>query len=159
MGQGALDQYDEHYMGMVGMHGTKAANFCVTESDLLIVIGGRFSDRWTGNTAKFGGGAKLLQIDIDDAEVNKNVRVMAQVTGDARTVLRKLIARMDPVRHEEWFEHAERMTDMYPLSYNKELLTGPWAGPWASDWVQLSEPRRRIRIRSSSMWRETDASA
>ena len=113
-------------MGMVGMHGTKAANFCVTESDLLIVIGGRFSDRWTGNTAKFGGGAKLLQIDIDDAEVNKNVRVMAQVTGDARTVLRKLIARMDPVRHEEWFEHAERMTDMYPLSYNKELLTGPW---------------------------------
>ena len=126
MGQGALDQYDEHYMGMVGMHGTKAANFCVTESDLLIVIGGRFSDRWTGNTAKFGGGAKLLQIDIDDAEVNKNVRVMAQVTGDARTVLRKLIARMDPVRHEEWFEHAERMTDMYPLSYNKELLTGPW---------------------------------
>ena len=126
MGQGALDQYDEHYMGMIGMHGTKAANFCVTESDLLIVIGGRFSDRWTGNTAKFGGGAKLLQIDIDDAEVNKNVRVMAQVTGDARTVLRKLIARMDPVRHEEWFEHAERMTDMYPLSYNKELLTGPW---------------------------------
>ena len=126
MGQGALDQYDEHYMGMVGMHGTKAANFCVTESDLLVVIGGRFSDRWTGNTAKFGGGAKLLQIDIDDAEVNKNVRVMAQVTGDARTVLRKLIARMDPVRHEEWFEHAERMTDMYPLSYNKELLTGPW---------------------------------
>ena len=126
MGQGALDQYDEHYMGMVGMHGTKAANFCVTESDLLIVIGGRFSDRWTGNTAKFGGGAKLLQIDIDDAEVNKNVRVMAQVTGDARTVLRKLIARLDPVRHEEWFEHAERMTDMYPLSYNKELLTGPW---------------------------------
>ena len=126
MGQGALDQYDEHYMGMVGMHGTKAANFCVTESDLLIVIGGRFSDRWTGNTAKFGGGAKLLQIDIDDAEVNKNVRVMAQITGDARTVLRKLIARMDPVRHEEWFEHAERMTDMYPLSYNKELLTGPW---------------------------------
>ena len=126
MGQGALDQYDEHYMGMVGMHGTKAANFCVTESDLLVVIGGRFSDRWTGNTAKFGGGAKLLQIDIDDAEVNKNVRVMAQITGDARTVLRKLIARMDPVRHEEWFEHAERMTDMYPLSYNKELLTGPW---------------------------------
>ena len=126
MGQGALDQYDEHYMGMVGMHGTKAANFCVTESDLLVVIGGRFSDRWTGNTAKFGSGAKLLQIDIDDAEVNKNVRVMAQITGDARTVLRKLIARMDPVRHEEWFEHAERMTDMYPLSYNKELLTGPW---------------------------------
>ncbi|MBQ9592932.1 MAG: biosynthetic-type acetolactate synthase large subunit, partial [Lachnospiraceae bacterium] len=126
MGQGALDQYDEHYMGMVGMHGTKAANYCVTESDLLIVIGGRFSDRWTGNTARFGSGKMILQIDIDDAEVNKNVRVAAQINGDARTILRKLIARIDPLRHEEWFEHAERMTDMYPLSYNKEILTGPF---------------------------------
>ena len=126
MGQGAMDQYDEHYMGMIGMHGTKAANYSVTESDLLIVIGARFSDRWTGNTAKFGGNSKILQIDVDDAEVNKNVHVSAQVNGDARTVLRKLIARLDPLRHEEWFAHAERMTDMYPLNYNRDILTGPY---------------------------------
>ena len=126
MGQGAIDQYDEHYMGMIGMHGTKAANYSVTESDLLIVIGARFSDRWTGNTAKFGGNSKILQIDVDDAEVNKNVHVSAQINGDARTVLRKLIARLDPLRHEEWFAHAERMTDMYPLNYNRDILTGPY---------------------------------
>ncbi len=126
MGQGALDQYDELYMGMLGMHGTKAANYCVTQSDLLVVIGARFSDRWTGNTSKFGEGSKILQIDIDDAEVNKNVRVGAQITGDARLILRKLIARMDPLNHEEWFAHAERMKDMYPLNYDRNALTGPY---------------------------------
>lgn len=125
MGQGAISQRDELYTGMVGMHGTKASNFCVSECDLLITVGARFSDRVTGNIAKFAAGAKILHIDVDEAEVNKNVRVSASLVGDAKTVLRKLNTRLNPQRHEEWFAHVERLGDMYPLSYDKSRLTGP----------------------------------
>ena len=126
MGQGAMNQKDELYTGMVGMHGTKTSNYCVTECDLLIVIGARFSDRVTGNTANFAKDAKILQIDVDEAEVNKNIHVGAQIVGDARVILRKINARLDPLRHEEWFEHVEMMRDMYPLNYDKNKLTGPF---------------------------------
>jgi len=126
MGQGAIDQTDELYTGLVGMHGTKASNFGVSECDLLIVIGARFSDRVTGNPGKFAKGAKVLHIDIDEAEVNKNIKTYSSLVGDARKILRKLIAGMDPLRHEEWFQHVERMTDMYPLEYDKSRLTGPF---------------------------------
>ena len=126
MGQGAMNQKDELYTGMVGMHGTKTSNYCVTECDLLIVIGARFSDRVTGNTANFAKDAKILQIDVDEAEVNKNIHVGAQIVGDARVILRKINARLDPLRHEAWFEHVEMMRDMYPLNYDKNKLTGPF---------------------------------
>ena len=126
MGQGAMNQKDELYTGMVGMHGTKTSNYCVTECDLLIVIGARFSDRVTGNTANFAKDAKILQIDVDEAEVNKNIHVGAQIVGDARVILRKINARLDPLRHEEWSEHVEMMRDMYPLNYDKNKLTGPF---------------------------------
>lgn len=126
MGQGAMNQKDELYTGMVGMHGTKTSNYCVTECDLLIVIGARFSDRVTGNTSNFAKDAKILQIDVDEAEVNKNIHVGAQIVGDARVILRKTNARLDPLRHEEWFEHVEMMRDMYPLNYDKNKLTGPF---------------------------------
>ena len=126
MGQGAFNQKDELYTGMVGMHGTKASNFCVQECDLLIAVGARFSDRVLGNPKNFAENAKILHIDVDEAEINKNVRVNQSIIGDAKYILRKLNARLDPIRHEEWFGHAERMTDMYPLSYDKSKLTGPW---------------------------------
>ena len=126
MGQGALSQKDELYMGMCGMHGTKAANYCIQECDLLIAIGARFSDRVLGNPNTFAEKAKILHIDVDEAEVNKNVRVTQCVVGDARWILRRINARLDPMRHEEWFEHAERMTDMYPLSYDRSRFTGQW---------------------------------
>ena len=122
MGKGAFDGTNELYTGMVGMHGTKASNFGITECDLLIVAGARFSDRVTGNTAKF---ARILQLDIDPAEINKNIRTDAHVIGDLKIILRKLNARLDPQNHDEWVAHVERLKDMYPLSYNKEVLTGP----------------------------------
>ena len=126
MGKGAFDGTDELYTGMVGMHGTKTSNFGITECDLLIVAGARFSDRVIGNASKFAKNAQILQIDVDPAEINKNIKVDACIIGDVKVVLRKLNARLDPMNHEEWVAHIERMKDMYPLRYDKSVLTGPY---------------------------------
>ena len=126
MGKGAFSGEDPLYTGMLGMHGTKTSDLGVTQCDLLIVLGARFSDRVTGNASKFAKNAKILQIDVDAAEINKNIRTHASVVGDLKTVLRKLNARLDPINHEEWLAHIERLKDMYPLRYNKEVLTGPY---------------------------------
>lgn len=126
MGKGAFDGTDELYTGMLGMHGTKTSNFGVSECDLLIVAGARFSDRVTGNASKFAKNAKILQIDVDPAEINKNIHTHASIIGDLKVVLRKLNARLDPMNHEEWIQHVERMKDMYPLRYDKTQLTGPF---------------------------------
>ena len=109
MGKGAFDGTDELYTGMVGMHGTKTSNFGITECDLLIVVGARFSDRVTGNASKFAKNAKILQFDVDPAEINKNIKVDAYVIGDVKVILRKLNARLDPINHDEWIAHIERI--------------------------------------------------
>ncbi len=126
MGKGAFDGNDELYTGMVGMHGTKTSNFGISECDLLIVAGARFSDRVTGNASKFARHAKILQIDVDPAEINKNIRTHASIVGDLKVVLRKLNAHLDPMNHDEWIAHIERLKDMYPLRYDKSILTGPF---------------------------------
>ena len=126
MGKGAFDGTDELYTGMVGMHGTKTSNYGITEADLLVVVGARFSDRVIGNASKFAKNAKILQIDIDRAEINKNIKVDASIIGDAKTILRRLNTHLDPINHDEWIAHIERMKDMYPLLYDKNVLTGPF---------------------------------
>lgn len=126
MGKGAFDGCDELYTGMVGMHGTKTSNFGITEADLLIVVGARFSDRVTGNASKFARNARILQLDIDPAEINKNIKVDASIIGDVKVILRKLNARLDPINHDGWIAHIERLKDMYPLRYDKNTLTGPF---------------------------------
>ncbi|WP_394525040.1 biosynthetic-type acetolactate synthase large subunit [Lacrimispora sp. JR3] len=126
MGKGAFDGTDELYTGMVGMHGTKTSNLGITECDLLIVIGARFSDRVIGKASKFARNAKILQFDVDPAEINKNVKTHASVIGDVKSILRKLNARLDPINHEEWLAHIDRLKDMYPMRYEKSILTGPY---------------------------------
>ena len=126
MGKGAFDGTDELYTGMVGMHGTKTSNLGITECDLLIVVGARFSDRVTGNASRFAKNAKILHFDVDPAEVNKNVKTYAGVIGDVKSILKKLNARLDPINHEEWLAHIDRMKDMYPMRYEKSILTGPY---------------------------------
>jgi acetolactate synthase-1/2/3 large subunit len=126
MGKGAFDGADELYTGMVGMHGTKTSNFGITEADLLVVVGARFSDRVIGNASKFAKNAKILQLDVDPAEINKNIKVDASIIGDVKIILRRLNARLDPANHDEWIAHIERMKDMYPLRYDKSTLTGPF---------------------------------
>ena len=125
MGKGAFDGTDELYTGMVGMHGTKTSNLGITECDLLIVAGARFSDRVIGKASKFAKNAKILQFDVDAAEINKNIKTYASVIGDLKTILKKLNARLDPLNHEDWIAHIDRMKDMYPMRYEKSILTGP----------------------------------
>ncbi len=126
MGKGAFPGTDPLYTGMLGMHGTKTSNYGVSECDLLIVIGARFSDRVTGNAKKFASNAKILQIDIDPAEMDKNVLITAGVAGDIRTVLGRLNARLDQQEHEEWVQKIMEYKERYPLSYHPDILTGPF---------------------------------
>jgi acetolactate synthase-1/2/3 large subunit len=126
MGKGAFDGTSERYTGMLGMHGTKTSNFGVMECDLLIVLGARFSDRVTGDTSKFASNARILQIDIDPAEINKNIKVDMSIVGDIKVVLEAINERLDKENHKEWMNHIYEMKKEYPLRYNKDILTGPY---------------------------------
>ncbi len=126
MGKGAFDGTDPLYTGMLGMHGTKVSNFGVSECDLLVVVGARFSDRVIGNASKFARKAKIVQIDIDPAEVNKNIVVTASVIGDAATVLARLNAQLEQQNHDEWLAHIAELKEKYPLTYASEGLSGPY---------------------------------
>ncbi len=126
MGKGAFDGTDSRYTGMLGMHGTKASNLGVTECDLLITIGARFSDRVTGNAKLFAKHAKILQIDIDPAEINKNVTAHSSIIGDVKEVLVRLNAALEQQNHKEWLSHVMGLKEKYPLKYNQEILTGPY---------------------------------
>lgn len=126
MGKGAFDGTDPRYTGMLGMHGTKTSNFGVMECDLLVVVGARFSDRVTGDTKRFAANAKVLQFDIDPAEINKNVKTDASIIGDVREILKAVNANLDKQDHHEWLEKIQKMKQDYPLKYNKDILTGPY---------------------------------
>lgn len=126
MGKGVFPGTDEKYMGMLGMHGTKTANLAVTECDLLITVGARFSDRVTGNTSLFAKNAKILQLDIDPAEINKNVIVDACVIGDVKEVLNRINGKLESVKHDEWIAHIKEMKEKYPLKYPQKRLAGPY---------------------------------
>ena len=126
MGKGAFSGEDELYTGMLGMHGTKTSNLGVTKCDLLITVGARFSDRVTGNTAKFAQNAKIIQIDVDAAEINKNIKVDCSIIGDVKEVLKELNKKIHPKNHDAWVKEVEDMKAQYPLKYNQEGLTGPY---------------------------------
>ncbi len=126
MGKGAFPGTDERYTGMLGMHGTKTSNFGVSECDLLIVLGARFSDRVTGNTQTFAKHAKILQFDVDPAEMNKNVLITAGVTGDLREVLKKVNRKLSRQSHPDWMEKIREYKQQYPMKYHPDGLTGPF---------------------------------
>ena len=126
MGKGAFPGTDVRYTGMLGMHGTKTSNFGVSECDLLIVIGARFSDRVTGNTKSFAKHAKILQFDVDPAEMDKNVLITAGVTGDIRETLKRVNEKLESQSHSEWLEKIQAYKSMYPLKYHPEALSGPF---------------------------------
>ena len=125
MGKGAYDGTSSNYTGMLGMHGTKASNMAVSKCDLLITIGSRFSDRVYGNAANFAKNAKILQLDIDPAEINKNIKVDACVIGDVKESLTRLNAMLDQQDHSEWVKEVMDYAQSFPLTYDKSVLTGP----------------------------------
>ena len=125
MGKGAYDGTKKNYTGMIGMHGTKTSNLGVNKADLLIVIGARFSDRVIGDASTFAKNAKIIHIDVDAAEINKNIDVDAKIIGDANEVLKKLNVLVKASKKVEWNNEIQAMKEAYPLSYDMEHLTGP----------------------------------
>ena len=126
MGKGVFDGHDPRYTGMIGMHGTKASNFGVSECDLLIALGARFSDRVVGNPQKFAENAKVLHIDIDAAEINKNIKTDVSLVGDLKTVLTALNGQVPQQTHKEWMGHIEELKQKYPLNYDESKLSCPY---------------------------------
>lgn len=126
MGKGVFDGHDERYTGMIGMHGTKTSNYGVSECDLLIAMGARFSDRVVGNPKKFAENAKVLHIDIDAAEIDKNIRTDVSIVGDLKDVLKKLNAKLDKQEHKEWLAHIMELKEKYPLNYDSSVLSCPY---------------------------------
>ena len=126
MGKGAFDGTNERYTGMLGMHGTKASNLGVTDCDLLIAIGVRFSDRVIGEAKSFARNAKILQFDVDPAEINKNIVTDASVIGDIKEILIRINRMLEQQDHEEWMSHIAEYKEKYPMQYAPEGLTGPF---------------------------------
>lgn len=126
MAKGVFDGYDDLYTGMIGMHGTKTSNFGVSQCDLLIALGARFSDRVVGNPKKFASEAKILHIDIDAAEINKNIKTDADLVGDLKEVLTILNSRLDQQEHTEWVNYIKELKEKYPLKYDDSVLSCPY---------------------------------
>lgn len=126
LGKGAFDGTDDAYTGMIGMHGTKASNLGVSECDLLIALGARFSDRVVGNPKKFAENAKVLHIDIDAAEINKNIKTDVSVVGDLKEVLQILNRRLHQQEHPQWMARIKELKEKYPLNYDDSKLSCPY---------------------------------
>ena len=126
MGKGAFDGRDERYTGMLGMHGCKASNLSVSECDLLIAVGTRFSDRVLGNPDKFASDAKILQFDVDPAEINKNIMTDHAVIGDVKEILSRLNKVLEQSDHASWMKHVKELSEKYPLLVPAEGLSGQY---------------------------------
>ncbi len=126
MGKGAFDGTNPRYTGMLGMHGTKTSNLGVSTCDLLIVVGARFSDRVTGNAKAFAKNAKIIHIDVDAAEINKNVMVDLGIVGDAKGVLSALNLLLKQQNHSQWLKEIRTLKEEYPLVYDQDVLNGPY---------------------------------
>lgn len=126
MGKGVMDGYSDYYTGMIGMHGTKASNLGVSDCDLLIALGARFSDRVIGNASKFATSAKVLHIDIDAAEIDKNIKTHASVVGDLKDVLVKINSKLKQQKHTEWIKYVKSLKEKYPLNYDNSVLSCPY---------------------------------
>ncbi len=126
LGKGGFNGRSDRYTGMIGMHGTKTSNLGVSQCDLLIALGARFSDRVIGNPKKFAEGAKIVHIDIDAAEINKNIRVDAGIVGDLKQVLTALNAKLTGQDHGDWMRTIYDLKEKYPLKYENDKLSCPY---------------------------------
>jgi acetolactate synthase-1/2/3 large subunit len=122
MGLGAFPASHPHWLGMLGMHGTRTANYAIDEADLIVAIGARFDDRVTGKLSEFAPRAKFIHIDVDPAEISKNIAAHIPIVGDTGDILPRLTAEYraqapDPQRLEEWWHRIEAWQERYPLGY------------------------------------------
>lgn len=122
MALGAVPSTSERFTGMIGMHGTRVSNLLVNRCDLLVVIGGRFSDRVISKSSTFAKQAKILQLDVDPAEFNKNIYTHCHVIGDIKVVLSELNKRLEKVEHPEWKAYFESKKDRYPMKVASDAM-------------------------------------
>jgi acetolactate synthase-1/2/3 large subunit len=127
MGKGAFDGNSERYTGMIGMHGTKTSNLGVSRADLVIVVGARFSDRVIGNASKFAPNAKIIHIDIDAAEIDKNIKTNASIVGDAKEILKLLTSKLATQSNRTWMAEIDELKKENPDVYSYDSLNGPAA--------------------------------
>ena len=125
MGLGSFPGTDEFFTGMIGMHGTKTSNLAISEADLLIAIGTRFSDRVISNIKKFAPNAKIIHIDIDPAEIGKNVTVHYPLLGNIKLILKNIIKLVKPKSDSEWLTQIMKWKEMYPLKYINDQKLRP----------------------------------
>ena len=123
MGLGAFPAPHQQWLGMLGMHGTRAANYAMDEADLIVAIGARFDDRITGKLSEFAPRAKFIHIDIDPAEISKNVPAHIPIVGDAKRILARLVQEYralepDAARLAGWWERIEHWRAQHPLRYD-----------------------------------------
>lgn len=165
MGKGAFDGTDPQYTGMLGMHGTKVSNYGVSQCDLLLAVGVRFSDRVIGNAQKFAKQADIIQFDADPAEINKNIVVTSSVIGDIKEILTRVNAQLEPQQHDEWLDEIAQLKQKYPMTYHPDVLCGPYIiekiyektngdaiiatevgqhQMWAAQYYKYSRPRRLL---------------
>jgi len=117
MGKGCFPENHPLSLGIVGMHGSKYANYAVMEADLILAVGVRFTDRTTGRYETWAPNAKKIHIDIDPAEIGKNIEVDVPIVGDAKNVLREILKRVSPKTHSEWIERVTQLKKTYPLTF------------------------------------------
>lgn len=127
MGIGALPRFHPNVLGFAGMHGRKAANNAIASADLVIAVGSRFGDRQTGSLDKYTRGTKFIHIDIDPAEIDKNVASSIGLSGDMKTILGILMQHEPSHSLDEWWEHIASWQDEYAYDYQVDRLTVPWA--------------------------------
>ncbi|WP_423243552.1 biosynthetic-type acetolactate synthase large subunit [Anaerophilus nitritogenes] len=125
MGLGGFPASNIRYTGMLGMHGSKASNLSVMECDLFIALGTRFSDRVSGNTSQFAKNSKILHIDIDPAEINKNIFIDQSVIGDLKEILKRLNSMLTKQDHKDWNNQVNQLKLKYPLTYKKDEQLKP----------------------------------
>ena len=151
MGKGAFDGRSERYTGMIGMHGTKTSNLGVSQCDLLIALGARFSDRVIGNPKKFAENARIIHMDIDAAEINKNIRADASLVGDLKLVLQELNRRLEKQEHSDWMKTIADLKTKYPLKYDGSQLSCPYVIE-AIDRVTKGEALITTDVGQHQMW-------
>jgi acetolactate synthase-1/2/3 large subunit len=120
MGLGGFPATNPLYLGMLGMHGTRYANYAITEADLIIAIGARFDDRITGKIDEFAPHAKIIHIDIDPSAISKNIKVDIPIVGDAKWVLLELNKIVKPPHLKEWWAKIKEWKKRYPLTYEQK---------------------------------------
>ncbi len=120
MGLGAIPSEDRHYTGMIGMHGTRVSNMAINNSDLLISVGARFSDRVISKSSTFASEASIIQIDVDPAEINKNIKTDIHIVADVNVALKALIERLPKLEHKEWMQRVEKAKKRYPIAVSTE---------------------------------------